>query len=54
MEFAVAGSKPGGTGLEKEHITQTHVALLGGGVLGICHGLPPRWLGEEVKLRGGD
>ncbi len=54
LEFAVAGSKPEGTGLEKEQIVQTHVALLVTGLLGMCHGLPPRWLGEDVELRGGE
>ena len=52
LAFADAGSKLEGTGLEKVQMTQTQVALLGGGALGMCHGLPP--LGEDVELRGGD
>ena len=56
LALAVAGSKLGGTGLEKVQMIQIHVALLGCGAaaFGICHGLPLRWFGEEVELRGGD
>ena len=48
FEFAVAGSKFAGTGLEKEQIVQTHVADLG--VLDpdpvLRKGLAPRCPGE--------
>lgn len=58
FEFAVAGSKLGGTGLEKEQIVQTHVAVLGLGVLDpdpvLEKGLAPRCIGDAVELREGE
>ena len=58
FEFAVAGSKFEGTGLENEQIVQTHVALLGLGVLDpdLAFGkdLEPRCIGEALELRGGE
>ncbi len=58
LEFAVAGSKLAGTGLEKEQIVETHVAALGLGVLDpdpvFEKGLAPRCTGEAVELREGD
>ena len=57
-EFAVAGSKFAGTGLENEQIVQIQVAAL---VLGVLEpdvvlekGLPPRYTGDAVELREGD
>ena len=58
FEFAVAGSKFAGTGFEKEHIVQTHVAVLGLGVLdfdpALEKELAPRCTGDAVELREGD
>lgn len=58
FEFAVAGSKLAGTGLAKEQIVQTQVALLGLGVLdpepGAAKGHAPRWIGEALELREGE
>lgn len=58
FEFAVAGSKLAGTGLEKEQIVQTHVAVLDLGVLDpdpeLEKGLAPRCTGDAVELREGD
>lgn len=58
FEFAVAGSKFAGTGLENEQIVQTHVAVLGLGVLNpgpvLENGLAERCTGDEVELREGD
>ena len=58
FEFAVAGSKFEGTGLENEQIVQTHVALLGLGVLdpdlAFERGLEPRCIGEALELREGE
>lgn len=58
FEFAVAGSKFVGIGLEKEHIVQTHVAVF---VLGVLDAGPvlekelgPRCTGVAVELREGD
>ena len=58
LEFAAAGSKFAGTGLENEQIVQTHVAALGLEVTdpdaALEKGLPPRCTGDAVKLREGD
>ena len=58
FEFAVAGSKVAGTGLEKEQIVQTQVAVLGLGVLDpdpeLGNGLAPVCTGDAVELREGD
>ena len=58
LEFAVAVSKFAGTGLEKEQIVQTHVAVLDLGVLDpdplFEKGLAPRCTGDVVELREGD
>lgn len=58
FEFAVAGSKFAGTGLEKEQIVQTHVAVPNLGVLDpdpeFEKGLAPRCTGDAVELREGD
>ena len=58
FEFAVAGSKFDGTGLENEQIVQTHVAVLGLGVLdpdaAFENGLPPRCIGDAFELRAGE
>lgn len=58
FEFAVAGSKFAGTGLEKEQIVQTHVAVLNLEVpdpdLVLEKGLAPRCTGDAVELREGD
>jgi len=58
FEFAVPGSKLEGTGFENEQIVQTHVALLGLGVLdpdpGIENGLAPWGIGDALKLRERD
>ena len=55
FEFAVAGSKLTGTGLEKEQMVQTHVAVLDLGVLDPetvpKKGLVPRGTGDAVELR---
>ncbi len=55
MGFAVAGSKFDGTGFTNEQIVQTHVALLGVGVLGpeprLARGLPLLYMGEALKFR---
>ena len=57
FEFAVVGSKFAGTGLEKEQIVQTHVAVLDLGLLdadpGFEKGLAPRCTGDAVELREG-
>lgn len=57
-ELAVAGSKLLGTGLAKEQITQTHVALFGLGVLDPelkrIEGLAFRYMGEALELLEGD
>ena len=56
--FAVAVSKFAGTGLEKEHIGQTHVAVLCLGELDADPPLEielvPRCIGEAVELREGE
>lgn len=58
LGFAVAGSKFDGTGLTNEQIVQTHVALLGRGVLEpeprCTEGFPPLCMGEALELRAGD
>ena len=58
LEFAVAESKFAGTGLAKEQIVQTHVAVLDLGVLepapGLEKGLAPRFTGDTAELREGD
>ena len=58
FEFAAAGSKLAGTGLENEQIVQTHVAALGLEVPDPCatleKGLAPRCTGDAVKMREGD
>ncbi len=58
LGFAVAGSKFEGTGLTNEQIVQTHVALLGLGVLepgpGYIEELPPLCMGKALELRVGD
>lgn len=58
FEFAVAGSKFAGTGFENEQIVQTHVAVLGLGVLVpdpvLENGLAPRCTGDAVELREGE
>ena len=58
FEFAVAGSKFAGTGLENEQIVQTHVAAFGLGVLDpgpvLERGLAPRFIGDAVELRRED
>ena len=57
FEFAVAVSKFTGTGFENEQIVQTHVAVLGLGVLDpdpiLEKGLDPRCTGDAVELREG-
>ena len=58
FEFAVAGSKFAGTGLENEQIVQTQVAALDLGVEDpdavLEKGLGPRYTGDAVELREGD
>ena len=55
---AVAVSKLDGTGLENEQIVQTHVALLGLGVLrpdpALGKGLLPPCIGDALALREGE
>ena len=54
----MAVSKFDGTGLENEQIVQTHVALLGLGVLrpdpALGKGLLPRCIGDALGLREGE
>ena len=54
----MAASKLDGTGLENEQIVQTHVALLGLGVLrpdpALGKGFLPPCIGDALRLREGE